>query len=245
MDKRLEAIIDNYDRMKIGLDDTFSFGCKMCGHCCINREDILLPPYDLYRMAKALGISVEQTVKQYCEIYIGGDSRFPIIRLKPVGKNRRCPLLKDNRCRVHQAKPTVCALYPIGRAVKLSKGELPESENTRAEYILQDVDCGIRKETHTVREWLQSFGIPADDKAFQLWQSTLIRACTVFRKAEHQVKDSVMLSAWNATVHILYINYDMDTAFLPQLKKNIKEFTELLSLLEQCCREDDSRSEKK
>ena len=42
MDPRLKSIIDNFDAMKIGLDDTFHFGCRQCRKCCINREDILL-----------------------------------------------------------------------------------------------------------------------------------------------------------------------------------------------------------
>ena len=35
----------------IGLDDSFRFHCNVCGQCCKNRDDILLNPYDLYRIA--------------------------------------------------------------------------------------------------------------------------------------------------------------------------------------------------
>ena len=38
-DPRLVEIVENRDQYKIGLDDTFTFGCKMCGKCCTNRED--------------------------------------------------------------------------------------------------------------------------------------------------------------------------------------------------------------
>ena len=51
MDPRLKSIIDNFDAMKIGLDDTFHFGCRQCGKCCINREDIFLNAKDVYNRA--------------------------------------------------------------------------------------------------------------------------------------------------------------------------------------------------
>ena len=108
MDKRLKEIVDNFDSMKIGVDEPFRFHCTMCGKCCINREDILLTPRDIYRMAKELQISPEELFKRYCETYIGHDSCIPIVRLKPHGSVKRCPLLKDRKCSVHKAK--------IGRA---------------------------------------------------------------------------------------------------------------------------------
>lgn len=47
MDNRLKNIVENYDSMRIGMDDTFRFHCTMCGKCCIEREDILLNPYEI------------------------------------------------------------------------------------------------------------------------------------------------------------------------------------------------------
>lgn len=54
MDNRLKEIVDNFDQMKIGLDEPFKFHCTMCGKCCIDREDILLTPRDIYNMSKSL-----------------------------------------------------------------------------------------------------------------------------------------------------------------------------------------------
>lgn len=54
MDNRLKEIIDNYDSLKIGIDEPFQFNCIQCGKCCINREDILLTPRDLYNLGKEL-----------------------------------------------------------------------------------------------------------------------------------------------------------------------------------------------
>ena len=55
--KMKERNIELFKQSQLGLDDTFKFHCTMCGRCCINREDILLPPRDLYAMAKELNFT--------------------------------------------------------------------------------------------------------------------------------------------------------------------------------------------
>ena len=98
---------------EIGLDDTFTFHCTQCGKCCIHREDILLSPKDLFNIAKKFQITPAEALEQYCETYIGCNSRFPIVRLRPQGSVKRCPLLKDQKCLVHDEKSrrTVCWIY--------------------------------------------------------------------------------------------------------------------------------------
>ena len=77
MDPRLKTIAENLDSWKLGLDDSFQFHCTACGKCCINREDILLTPRDLYNASKALNMPPVEFVEAYCECYIGQDSRIP------------------------------------------------------------------------------------------------------------------------------------------------------------------------
>lgn len=74
MDPRLKHIVDHYDTFKIGPDEPFPFHCVQCGKCCVHREDILLNPQDLFRMAKHLGQTPKDVVIHYCEVYTGPDS---------------------------------------------------------------------------------------------------------------------------------------------------------------------------
>ena len=78
MDQRLQHIVEHYDEMCIGTDEHFRFHCKQCGKCCINREDILLNPKDLYNISKELGLAPRDTIAQYCEVYLGQNSRIPM-----------------------------------------------------------------------------------------------------------------------------------------------------------------------
>ena len=54
-------------------------------------------------------------MEHFCEVYTGSDSRMPIVRLLPEGPTKRCPFLVRNKCRIHEAKPAVCAMVPSGR----------------------------------------------------------------------------------------------------------------------------------
>ena len=175
MDKRLKEIVDNFDSMKIGVDEPFRFHCTMCGKCCINREDILLTPRDMYSMAKELQISPEELFKRYCETYIGHDSCIPIVLLKPRGSVKRCPLLKDRKCSVHKAKPGVCAMFPIGRCVTVDQkaAKTVNAKIGEIQYVFTNPGCGDNAETHTVREWLSEFGIPVEDEFFKLWHQKI------------------------------------------------------------------------
>lgn len=232
MDERAKQIFDNLDSMGIGLDEPFKFGCTMCGKCCINREDILLSPRDIYQMSKELGISTEDLFKQYCETYVGTDSRVPIVRLLSRGRVKRCPLLKNRKCMVHAAKPAVCAMFPVGRCLVAEnpKEGLRDFSKVRLEYIFMNPGCGDKSETHTVREYLESFGISVEDKFFMEWQRTVLRLGDMFRKIEKEVRMEVMEQVWTAAFIGLYLHYDTEADFMMQFKENARKFFDMLDL---------------
>lgn len=231
MDERLKNIMDNLDSIQIGLEESFKFHCTQCGKCCIHREDILLNPKDLYNMSKELGISTEKFFEQYCEVYVGVDSRVPVVRLKPKGSVKRCPLLKNRKCTVHRAKPVVCAMFPIGRFLQLgdADGNMKEdiTEND-IQYIFTRPDCGDFTETYTVREWLDFFGIPIRDEFFIKWQKVILETSPAFREMEKKVSPHTMEMLWKASFASLYLHYDTRKEFLPQFEENSQDFLELL-----------------
>ena len=139
-----EEFAANIENMTVGLDDTFQFHCTRCGMCCLNREDIILSPMDIYKMAKELKLTPPQFFAEYCQTHIGDNSRMPIIRLQPIGDEMRCPLLKNHKCSVHNVKPAVCALYPLGRYIALEKGDYSAEGVAKSEvkYLLQPIECG-------------------------------------------------------------------------------------------------------
>lgn len=232
MDNNLQYIAEHLDSMTIGVDEPFKFHCDMCGKCCINREDILLNAKDIYNMSKELQMEPVDMFKKYCETYIGESSRIPIVRIKPRGSIKRCPLMKEHKCSVHKAKPTVCAMFPIGRCIKMDASNQNVEINTSdIRYIFTDPGCGDNSETHTVREWLGEFGIPLEDEFFLAWNRMISELGAIFHKGEKALSEEGMMAAWNLTFVKIYLDYDMTKEFLPQFKENAEEVLAVMRMM--------------
>ena len=233
-------LIENLDQYRIGLDDTFAFKCRSCGKCCKNREDILLNARDIYNIATALGLTPKQVIEKYCETYIGRDSRLPIVRLKPKGANHTCPLLVGDRCSVHAIdpalKPTVCALFPIGRV--MASEAAPEDMSlgipNEIQYILSPAPCASAKKKQSVRIWLDMFGIPVEDKFFIMWNKTAFELMAALQKFEEKpdVTPKTLDMLWGGIYMALYADYNTKQDFEPQFEANVTKILKVFAGLE-------------
>ena len=226
-DPRLIEIAENLDKMKIGVDDTFEFGCRACGKCCTHRSDIILSPRDIYNIAKELNMSPGNVYFEYCERYIGGSSRVPIAKLISVGADQHCPLLKDRKCSVHKAKPTVCALYPLGRGINTESGENMKAKDIY--YILQPSDCNCKKETHTVREWVESFGIPVQDQYYVEWMGLVSELSAQFREYQKAMDPEKLCAVYEVVSLAMYYSYSIRDSFEPQFEINCRRIREIMA----------------
>ena len=165
---------------------------------------------------------------------------MPVVRLKPRGSVQRCPLLKDRKCSVHRAKPTVCALFPIGRCIKIdSENQTPDAiETAQIEYIFSDPGCGDDSETHTVREWLHDFNLSEEDDFFRKWNRVLVRLSTAFCEMEEKTEAKLMNLIWSSTFVVLYMHYDMEKPFLPQFEENAEHIQTLVLMASETEQED-------
>ena len=224
MDTRLQKIYEDMENNTLGIDDTFQFKCRTCGKCCKNRHDIILTTRDLHNIARSLGRSMQYIVEQYCHVYIGHSSRIPIVRLKPTGPEQTCPLLRNRRCIVHSAKPIVCALFPLGRAmnVEASKSCVELTEKIQPTYFLQPDTCGSKDQTHTVRSWLEEFGVPVQDEFYSLWTENFIYLSDAFRKFDElKIPDKQMQPLWDLTYSAAYVSYDTEKDLIPQFQESM------------------------
>lgn len=230
----MEVIMDLYNMLQTGegiehledylldLDSEFRFKCRRCGKCCIHQDTIIFNARDIYNIAKKKGMTMQGVVEAYTETYIGGNSRIPIVHLLSNGPRGACPLLTaDGRCSVHDCKPTVCALFPLGRvAINSNNGQpLQEGEMPKIRYILNDHSCGSAKRVNTVRSWLARFGIPEHDEFYLLWNKVLMSLTpAVMRLEREKVSDHVLDMLWSAVYETLYLHYDTDQEFMPQFQ---------------------------
>lgn len=218
------------ESMTIGLDDTFKFHCDLCGKCCTHREDIILSPMDIFKMAKELKMTPVEFYHEYCVFNIGEHTRMPIVRLASEGKDTHCVLLKNHRCSVHKVKPAVCAMFPLGRYMSFEKDDYnAESIDTsKVKYLLQPPECGDESETHTVREWLSGFDIKLEDEAFVQWQKAISRFSNKFKELEKKQDMLTMMEIWFVVRVSLYLQYDTSKDFLPQFNYNVENLLKLL-----------------
>jgi Fe-S-cluster containining protein len=87
----------------------WSYACGQCGNCCRDK-DFILTPYDVARLAEGLGLSTAETMARYV------DPSRPA--LKTTAPGGWCVFFEPGHgCTVHQSRPAVCRLYPLGRTV--------------------------------------------------------------------------------------------------------------------------------
>lgn len=144
----------------IGLDDSFEFKCQQCGKCCMNRNDIILNPFDIYNGAKYLGITTEEFILRYTHIDLGRESKIPMVTLRSES-NGFCPLLKFDvkdgckfKCIIHEAKPGACSNHPIGVTFETNK----DNGDSKRRFIkVQQCENSTSNEVHTVKEWVKPY----------------------------------------------------------------------------------------
>lgn len=210
--------VDQLQENLLDLDSKFRFKCRRCGKCCIHQDTILLNTRDIYNIAKKKGLTMQQTIAAYAEIYIGHNSHIPVVHLLSNGAKGACPLLENGRCSVHDCKPAVCALFPLGRVVLGEKVGEP-IDNQQIKYVLIDHNCGSAKKLNTVRSWLAKFGIPEHDEYFLLWNKVMMNLIgLILRLEEAKVSKTCLDQFWSAICQALYIQYDTNQEFMPQFQ---------------------------
>ena len=225
-----DNLFRDIESMTVGLDDTFKFHCDQCGKCCTHRNDIILSPMDIFRMAKELKMTPAEFYDQFCVFNIGDNSRLPIVRLASVGNDEHCILLHNRKCSVHKVKPSVCAMYPLGRYMLFDQERYSEESFSAAKvkYLLQPLSCGDESEEHTVREWLSGFDIKLEDEAFVRWQMAISRFMRKLTKLEKKHNMLTMMEIWFVVRVVLYLQYDTSMDFLPQFVRNEENLLKLL-----------------
>ena len=118
-------------------------GCNGCSKCCESDmgSTIVLTPYDIFNLTSASGMSFDEMLTGfYIEI-----SMIDGIALPHLKMDSGCKFLKDGRCEVHQHRPGICRLFPLGRIY----------EDKGFSYFLQINECPVPdKEEVRVKDWL-------------------------------------------------------------------------------------------
>lgn len=218
--------------------DTFSFKCTRCGKCCMGyREDIILNPFDIYRMAKATNKTCKEIIDDYCVVYIGQYSGLPIVTLTYDKKNGWCKFLKFDLaaggvfgCSINDDKPGACMNHPIGVARSISL----EDGKKDLKYIKVEPCNNHAEEEVLVADWVRHYEETLDEsdagsdlQAFATSIMDLHRFVEDIEKIPTAPMRNAILNGYVAAfLSTAYDNYDLSRPFLEQVpakKEIIKE----------------------
>lgn len=195
---------------RLSLDDTFQFKCKGCGKCCHYREDIILTPYDVYRIAGFLGRTMEEILETYCEFSHGEGTCRPLVRTSPQPPDRRCPFQLGKKCKVHPVKPLVCVSFPLARVFDARNGNVPY-------YVLmENVTCGRLDRTVKVRDWLGADASEESVDAGGRWIDIRLVVNWYIDQAWHQMNAEEQRRMTKFLLETFYLELDPRLPFLPQ-----------------------------
>lgn len=136
-DVTLEEISDGKlytanDMVKAGCND-----CAGCFSCCKGMgTSLVLDPYDIYMITKGLKTSFMELLNGKIQLNMVDGVILPNMAMED--NNETCGFLNiEGRCEIHDFRPGICRLFPLGRYY----------ENNTFKYILQTNEC--KKENRT------------------------------------------------------------------------------------------------
>lgn len=154
------------DMVKVGTDD-----CRGCADCCRMGPVIVLDPLDVFELNRFLGQSFEELLNETIELKVIDGLILPALKLLQKDLQEEgmvCPYLgEDGRCTIHDFRPGICRLYPLGRSW----------ENGDFRYILQVNECTHCNGTKIkVKKWLGIPNLAAYEAFCRDWHELLASA---------------------------------------------------------------------
>ncbi len=190
-DVSLDDISDGYryhknDLVKVGCND-----CAGCSSCCENmHETILLDPLDVSRICKITGKSLEELIGKEIELLPVDGLVMPVLSMN--NEKKQCSFLnEEGRCSIHEKRPGICRLFPLGRVYN----------EDGFDYFLQVYECPNAKTKVKVKKWIGEPDIDAYEEFVWQWHQ-YIKKLRDFAMNQADVEASGRIS-----VHILQAFY--------------------------------------
>ena len=158
---RYEDIDDISDGIKYKDSDRAcvgTHGCKDCSKCCESDmgTTIVLTPFDIYELTRGTGKSFDDMLVSF-HIQL---SMIDGIVLPHLKMDEGCKFLTDGRCSVHQFRPGICRLFPLGRIY----------EGNDFSYFIQVHECPVAdKEEVMISDWLGIDDLPQNSSFINKW----------------------------------------------------------------------------
>lgn len=125
------------DMVKVDCHD-----CTGCSACCSGMgETIVLDPLDMHRMCSGLNTTFNDMMRDKIELNIVDGLTLPNLKMKET-----CGFLNsEGRCNIHQFRPGICRMFPLGRYYA----------EDGFKYFLQVHECPVKNKGKVkVKKWM-------------------------------------------------------------------------------------------
>lgn len=133
-------LYNNNDLAKLGCNE-----CSGCSECCRGMgQSIVLDPYDIFQLQKVTDANFALLMQEKIELHVEDGLILPSLKMQ--SGTDACGFLNlDGRCSIHDYRPGLCRLFPLGRNY---------DENGLRYFLLEDA-CRIQNRTKVkIRKWL-------------------------------------------------------------------------------------------
>ena len=134
--------------------------CEGCHACCEKMGDtVVLTPLDVYRLTKHLGQSFEELLNQKIALHMEEGMILP--HLMMAGEAQQCVFLnQQGRCSIHEFRPGICRLFPLGRNYK----------DASFQYFVVEGACPKPgKSKVKISKWLQEEDLKQQENFINTW----------------------------------------------------------------------------
>lgn len=193
--------------------------CEGCCDCCTGMgESVILDPLDVHRLSVNLKKTPEDLMEKELELDAADGNILPHLRM--TGREERCIFLNEKgRCSIHDFRPGICRLFPLGRFY----------ENGSFRYFLQVHECKKQNRSKIkVKKWIDTPDVKRHEQFVSDWHYFLKDVQEVLYNAQ----DTELIKNLNLyVVNRFYIKpYEEERDFYEQFYERLEEGKQLLKL---------------
>lgn len=193
--------------------------CEGCCDCCTGMgESVILDPLDVHRLSVNLKKTPEGLMEKELELDAADGNILPHLRM--TGQEERCIFLNEKgRCSIHDFRPGICRLFPLGRFY----------ENGSFRYFLQVHECKKQNRSKIkVKKWIDTPDVKRYEQFVSDWHYFLKDVQEVLYNAQ----DTELIKNLNLyVVNRFYIKpYEEERDFYEQFYERLEEGKQLLKL---------------
>lgn len=219
MNKNLDEISDGKiyelnDMVRAACND-----CEGCHSCCEDMGDsIILDPFDIYQLMQGMHVTFEQLLKDKIELHMVDGMILPNLKMSEV--TNCCTFLnEEGRCSIHQFRPGICKLFPLGRIY----------QDEKLTYFLQMNGCKKEKRSKIkVSKWLDTPELKNNQQYLIDWHSFRKQMEAIIGETpdENTVKTITMF-----LLNTFFVNpYDVEKDFYQQFYERMNKIKNALNL---------------